>query len=85
MSAEKRPNFHPKTGVKRIPDPGTVETAKAEPVQTDHMQVSLEVVNKRAVSETDDSKRSGSSLSYKVKHSIRGRLRITLPRLKPCF
>ena len=52
-----------------------------ETIETDHLQVSLEVVNQKAVSKTHDSKLPGSGLSYKVKHSIRGRLRITLPLL----
>ena len=48
---------------------------------TDHLQVDLEVVNRKLTAGTGNLSLLDSKLSYKIKHSIRGRLRIILPVL----
>ena len=48
---------------------------------TDHLQVDLEVVNRKLTPGALNPELMSSSLSYKIKHSIRGRLRIILPFL----
>ena len=48
---------------------------------TDHLQVDLEVVNRKLTAGTGNLSLLDSKLSYKIKHSIRGRLRIILPIL----
>jgi len=52
-----------------------------EPDETDHLQVDLEIVNRKLTTEARTLELISSNLSYKIKHSIRGRLRIILPPL----
>jgi Cu2+-exporting ATPase len=55
--------------------------ATDETGDTDRLQVDLEIVNRKLTAEADNLELMSSKLSYKIKHSIRGRLRITLPLL----
>ena len=48
---------------------------------TDHLQVDLEVVSRKLTPGARNLDLMSSKLSYKIKHSIRGRLRIILPVL----
>ena len=53
----------------------------AEMGEPAHLQVDLEIVNRKLNPETGNLRLLESRLSYEIKHSIRGRLRIILPIL----
>jgi len=57
------------------------KNATDETGEPDHLQVDLEVVNRKLNTETGNLRLLESKLSYEIKHSIRGRLRIILPLL----
>ena len=81
MSADRQSGTALQTDVNSGRHGEKEEDAIVQPSAGEHLQLDLEVVHTKEVSKVRRSIFPGPKLSYQVKHSIRGRLRITLPLL----